>query len=188
LAERRSGIAADAILDAAAELFTQQGVDSVGMNDIARAVGCSRPTLYRYFENRRALLLAFVHRETHRIAAHIAERTAELEDPQERLTAAIMTAVESVRATPTVTAWFELGDGTLAAELAQSSSVISSFGRLFLVDDSDDQLDLKVQWAIRAIISLLTVPAASSEMERALVSRVLVPTLLAPTRANRHTA
>ncbi|MCU1639959.1 MAG: putative TetR family transcriptional regulator [Nocardia sp.] len=183
LAHRRSELAAEAILDAAAELFTQHTVDSVGMNDIARAAGCSRPTLYRYFENRHALLLAFVHRETHRIAALIGERTARAPDPHERLTIAITTAVESVRATPTVAAWFELGDGTLAAELAQTSSVISTFGKAFLADSAGDRLDLKVQWAIRAVISLLTVPAGTPEMERDLITQFLVPALLAPAGA-----
>ena len=37
---------------------------TVGMNEIAKAAGCSRATLYRYFENREALHTAYVHRET----------------------------------------------------------------------------------------------------------------------------
>ncbi|HPY25671.1 MAG TPA: helix-turn-helix domain-containing protein, partial [Mycobacterium sp.] len=40
------------ILHAAGELFAERGVDAVEMQDIARAAGCSRATLYRYFENR----------------------------------------------------------------------------------------------------------------------------------------
>ena len=179
LAHRRSELAADAIVDAAAKLFTLHSVGSVGMNDIARAAGCSRPTLYRYFENRRALLLAFVHREARRISVLIGERTTRLSDPHERLATAITTAVESARATPAVAAWFELGDGALAAELAQSSAVISDFGKTFLADSDDQLLELKVQWAIRAILSLLTVPAGSPEMEQDLITRILVPALLA---------
>ena len=41
------------------------------MNEIARAAGCSRATLYRYFENREALRTAYVHRETHRLSRAI---------------------------------------------------------------------------------------------------------------------
>ena len=55
LASRRNEAAADRILDAAEELYTQRDSDSIGMNEIARAAGCSRATLYRYFENREAL-------------------------------------------------------------------------------------------------------------------------------------
>ncbi len=51
LAERRTAVAADRILDAAEELFTRHDPSSVGMNEIAKAAGCSRATLYRYFDN-----------------------------------------------------------------------------------------------------------------------------------------
>ncbi|MDQ1319611.1 MAG: hypothetical protein QG655_854, partial [Actinomycetota bacterium] len=57
------------ILHAAGELFAERGVDAVEMQDIARAAGCSRATLYRYFENRAALHGAFVHREARAVAA-----------------------------------------------------------------------------------------------------------------------
>ena len=67
LAERRTEVAADRILDAADELFTRQDAATVGMNEIARAAGCSRATVYRYFENRDALYTAYVHRETLRV-------------------------------------------------------------------------------------------------------------------------
>ena len=67
LADRRTEVAADRILDAADELFAQQEAATVGMNEIAKAAGCSRATLYRYFENRDALYTAYVHREAHRV-------------------------------------------------------------------------------------------------------------------------
>ncbi|HEY4797425.1 MAG TPA: helix-turn-helix domain-containing protein, partial [Mycobacterium sp.] len=71
LSERRTEIAADRILDAAEELFTRDDPASVGMNEIARAAGCSRATLYRYFDNREALRTAYVHRETRRLSEAI---------------------------------------------------------------------------------------------------------------------
>ncbi|MFJ4653413.1 TetR/AcrR family transcriptional regulator [Nocardia sp. NPDC088792] len=180
LANRRSEIAGDAILDAAAELFAARGVDSVAMSDIAQAAGCSRPTLYRYFENRRTLLLAFVQRETLRIAERIRERTSRLPERRDRIATAISTAIESVRETPTLTAWFAGGEGALATELAQSSSAMRAFAAAVLTDDpdSDADLDLKVQWAIRVIISLLTVPAGSPAAEHELITKFVVPVLL----------
>ena len=71
LAERRTEVAADRILDAAEKLFTRHDPGSVGMNEIAKAAGCSRATLYRYFENREALRNAYVARETHRLSESI---------------------------------------------------------------------------------------------------------------------
>ena len=74
LSERRTEVAADRILDAAEELFTRHDPGSVGMNEIAKAAGCSRATLYRYFENREALRTAYVNRETYRLFDAIKEQ------------------------------------------------------------------------------------------------------------------
>ena len=82
LAERRTEVAADRILDAAEELFTRHDPGSVGMNEIAKAAGCSRATLYRYFENREALRTAYVHRETHRLSDAIKEQISGIDDPR----------------------------------------------------------------------------------------------------------
>jgi len=46
-----------AILEAAGELFDEQGLDGTGLNAIARAAGLSKPNLYVYFESREAILL-----------------------------------------------------------------------------------------------------------------------------------
>ena len=85
LSERRTEVAADRILDAAEELFTRHDPGSVGMNEIAKAAGCSRATLYRYFENREALRTAYVHRETYRLSDAIKEQISGIADPRERL-------------------------------------------------------------------------------------------------------
>src|SRR5246127_658014 len=89
LSERRTEVAADRILDAAEELFTGQDPGSVGMNEIAKAAGCSRATLYRYFENREALRTAYVNRETYRLFDATKERITATPARRERLSAGI---------------------------------------------------------------------------------------------------
>src|SRR6201989_1622892 len=91
LSERRTEVAADRILDAAEELFTGQDPGSVGMNEIAKAAGCSRATLYRYFENREALHTAYVHREAYTLHHRLLERIADISDSRERLIAGFLT-------------------------------------------------------------------------------------------------
>src|ERR1700721_888514 len=88
LGDRRPEGAADRILDAAEELFPRHDPGSVGMNEIAKAAGCSRATLYRYFENREALRTAYVARETHRLSESI--DVDGIDDPRERLGAGIV--------------------------------------------------------------------------------------------------
>ena len=81
LAAHRTEAAADRILDAAEQLYTERDQASIGMNEIARAAGCSRATLYRYFENREALRTAYVHRETRRLSRAIKEQIGGIDDP-----------------------------------------------------------------------------------------------------------
>lgn len=177
LAGRRTELAAEQILDAAAGLFVEQGVTGVGMNDVARAAGCSRATLYRYFENRRALHLAFVNREALRLSRAVAERTSRLDDPRERLVEAILQTLEIVRSTPTLAGWFDVGDAGLASELAQASAVIDGVGAAFLADLGQTTGDRthQARWVVRVILSLLTIPDRD---ERLLVERFVVPVLL----------
>ncbi len=112
LAERRTEVAADRILDAAEQLFTRHDPGSVGMNEIAKAAGCSRATLYRYFENREALRKAYVARETHRLAESI--DVDDILDPRERLVTGILTTLRLVRESPSLSAWFATNRGRWA--------------------------------------------------------------------------
>ena len=72
------------------------------MNDIAKASGCSRATLYRYFENRDALYTAYVHREAHRVFAELGalETGSEARTPGELLVNGILASLHRVRESP----------------------------------------------------------------------------------------
>lgn len=181
LSDERSAVAAGRILDAAAQLFVERGVATTGMAEVARAAGCSRATLYRYFESRRALHRAYVHREARRLGDRIAAALAAVADPRERVTEAVLLAVREVRSTPTLAAWFGLGDAGLASELASTSEVIEVLGTAFLADiwHADDlEVSRRARWSVRAIVSLLTVPGIDDADERAMVEQFLVPVLL----------
>jgi AcrR family transcriptional regulator len=51
----------EAILDAAAEVFAEQGLQSARMEEIARRAGVAVGTLYNHFEDRESLLTTLVH-------------------------------------------------------------------------------------------------------------------------------
>ncbi|QCB52044.1 TetR/AcrR family transcriptional regulator [Rhodococcus sp. PAMC28707] len=183
LRDERTEIAAERILDAAAELFVVRGVASTGMAEIAKAAGCSRATLYRYFENRRALHLAFVHREARRLGERLGKQVAVLEDPRRRVVEGILGALREVRATPILAAWFGLGDAAIASEIANTSEVIEVLGAELLADAGtidQQELSRRARWLVRVIVSLLTVPGADEADERAMIEQFVVPALLAP--------
>jgi AcrR family transcriptional regulator len=173
LADERSRVAAERILDAAAELFVERGVGRVGMREVAAAAGCSRATLYRYFADRDELHVAFVHREARRVGAAVRDEVAAIEDPAERLAAAVLGAVRRVRATPTLATWFRAADVAATAELAQSSAVVEALGAGFVDDPA------AARWLVRVVLSLLAVPGRDDAEEAELVARFVVPALLA---------
>lgn len=152
---------AEAILDAAAGLFAERGVNAVGMGEVARAAGCSRATLYRYFADRHALHVAFVQREARRIGALLPA------GPEGDVAEAILAALREVRARPELIAWFGAADAGTTAELAQSDAVVGLLG-----DDPET-----ARWLVRVIVSLLIVPGRDHEEERAMVRRFVVPVL-----------
>ena len=57
------------LLDAAEGCLQQFGSEKTSMEDVARAAGMSRATVYRYFENREALLLGVASRQASALAA-----------------------------------------------------------------------------------------------------------------------
>jgi AcrR family transcriptional regulator len=171
LTEDRGRVAAERILDSAGELFAAHGIGAVSMGDVARAAGCSRATLYRYFADRRELHLAYVHREARRVGELVAADVRRFRNPERRLVAAILSAVRRVRENPSLAAWFGAGDATVTAELAQASPVIEALG-LSLVDDP-----LAARWTVRVILSLLVVPGRDEAEERELVQRFVAPAL-----------
>lgn len=190
LGDRRSEVAADRILDAAERLFTEQDPASVGMNEIARAAGCSRATLYRYFDSRESLRTAYIHRETHRLGRDILGRIERIEDPRDRLVAGIIATLRMVRENPSLAAWFGSTRLPIGGEMAGQSQVITALASGFLASlgpapDSDDAaLERRARWAVRVIISMLMFPGRDAEDERAMIEEFVLP-VLAPVSTRR---
>ncbi|MGB9305508.1 MAG: helix-turn-helix domain-containing protein [Mycobacterium sp.] len=185
LAQRRGEVAADRILDAAEELFTQHDPASIGMNEIARAAGCSRATLYRYFENREALRAAYVHRETYRLGRELMKQTGRIDDPHERLIASIIATLRMVRESPAMSSWFGSTRLPIGGELAGQSEVITALAAGFLNSlgpDDPAAVERRARWAVRVIISLLMFPGRDDADERGMIEEFVVP-IVAPVRA-----
>ena len=181
LSGRRTEVAADRILDAAEELFTRSDPGSVGMNEIAKAAGCSRATLYRYFDNREALRNAYVHRETHRLSEAIDKRIHGIEDPRERLVAGIVTTLRLVRESPALSAWFATTAPPIGAELAEQSDVIAALAAAFvnsLGADHPANVAGRGRWLVRVITSLLIFPGHDEAAEKAMLTEFVAPVVV----------
>jgi AcrR family transcriptional regulator len=79
----------DATLDAAATLVADHGLASVTMSRIAETTGIGRATLYKYFPDVEAILLAWHTRQVHRHLAQLAEARDHGDDAAGRLRAVL---------------------------------------------------------------------------------------------------
>ncbi|NUS56107.1 MAG: TetR/AcrR family transcriptional regulator [Streptomycetaceae bacterium] len=176
LGENRGQRAAERILDAAGRVFLRHGVAAADMADIAAEAGCSRATLYRYFDNRQALRIAYMHREARRVAAQVLAEVADHPTPSARVTGAVLAAVRIVRETPVLAAWFVPEGSGATAGMAGASDVIASLCGTFL--PADDAAAGKARWMVRVVVSLLAMPGRDADDERAMVEAFVTPVLL----------
>jgi len=181
LGERRVEAAADRILDAAETLFTRHGAANVAMNDVATAAGCSRATLYRYFENRDALHTAYVHREAHRVFRELGDRIAGIADPRERLLEAVLAALSSVRESASLASWFVTTERPIGGEMADRSEVIEAMATSFLAPLGVDDVEARARWLVRVMISLLTFPGRDPADERRMLEEFVLPVVAGAT-------
>ncbi|OAN34182.1 TetR/AcrR family transcriptional regulator [Mycolicibacterium iranicum] len=200
LAERRTEVAADRILDAAGELFASQAAASVGMHEIASAAGCSRATLYRYFENREALYTAYVHRESYRLYREMAEHTMSIDDPRERLIEGMLASLRNVRESPALSSWFATAQRPIGAEMAEQSEVIKALTEAFVISLGPDDpgtgaseatgngsVAHRARWLVRVMTSLMLFPGHDADDERTMLEEFVVPIVLPKRRADQAT-
>lgn len=189
-------LARERLLDAAGAVVARRGDLDLTVAEVAAEAGCARGTVYRYVGDRDGLRRAFVAREAARVGGLVARRIAGSSDPRELLVAAVVAAVEEVRAEPLLAAWFVEGaagaTGRLALQVAALRTLVSDFvadlivrGRAEGVLRADVDPVLAVEAVVRLTLSLLSVPVEDGgeatigalSFERRLVEAMLVPVL-----------
>jgi AcrR family transcriptional regulator len=181
LSASRSEVAADRILDAAAELFAQRDAAAVGMLEIAKAAGCSRATLYRYFENRDALYTAFVNREAYRLFRQLSDEIRQVDDPGDRLVEGITAALRMVRGSPALASWFAMTEPPIGGEMAERSEVIKALTSAFvgsLGQDDPAVVEHRARWLVRVITSLLIFPGTDEADETRMLHEFVAPVVV----------
>ena len=176
-------LATDELLDAAGRAFAEVGVARATMADVCRHAGCARSTLYRYFENRAALHLAYVNRASLRIAARLAHEVPAGTDPRSVLTERVLFGIRAVREDPMLASWFTPENMAVPIALSSDSEVLAALTEAFTDDvglgaASAAQRETQGRWLLRSIISLLAMPVDDPDEERAVIEDFMVPPLL----------
>jgi AcrR family transcriptional regulator len=105
----------DATLDATAALVAEHGLASVTMSKIARSTGIGRATLYKYFPDIEAILVAWHER-------HVAEHLRRLAQVRDQAGPAEARLEAVLRASATIS--YHRGDGDLAALLHRGPHIV----------------------------------------------------------------
>ena len=82
--QKRSG-RREAMLDAAAKLFSARGYVDTGIDDIGEAVGVTGPAVYRHFTSKEALLVALLERAVEHSESIVPRVRAEATSPADAL-------------------------------------------------------------------------------------------------------
>lgn len=175
LSAERTEVGADRILNAAAELFVERGIGRPGMEEVARAAGCSRATVYRYFDSKDALLKAFVHREALDITEHVAEQISMSDaDDSNAVVEAVVATLAAIRARPHLRPWYAESDTTVLFDVLRSSPLVARLAEDFLRHEKGEPDADLGRWVVRIVMSFLREPEADQDEERRLLERFLV--------------
>jgi AcrR family transcriptional regulator len=182
--------AIDRILDGV-ESLVAQGTSQIRITDLARMLGVSRQTVYRYFPGTEALLFATRMRSADGFLDRLAEHVRGLNNPVTALVEGVAFAVENLSSDVQLR---QLIDTRVQAEtiVSSTSELAVAFGRVMLhrydVDWAgyhfdDAGLDELAEITVRTVHSLLIDPGQSPRNPvslRRFVARWLGPAILYP--------
>ncbi len=89
-------VQAERLLDAARAQLTEFGLRRTSLDDIARAAGLGRATLFRRFPTRDALMRALALREAQAAISRVDAQVAGVQDPEAHLVAALLTVIDEI--------------------------------------------------------------------------------------------
>jgi AcrR family transcriptional regulator len=178
------------ILDAVDEVVAERG-PAIRLTDVARKLGVTRQTVYRYFPNADALLIASAMRAVDGFIDQVAEHVRGLNDPVTAVVECISFAVENLTGDPQLESLLtrRTEDDDVISLTADTATAfcLSVFHRLD-VDWKLHGFDITAlgelaEMTLRTVQSLLTDPGQRQRDEIALrrfVARWLGPAILYP--------
>ncbi|MET8430425.1 helix-turn-helix domain-containing protein [Nocardia sp. NPDC004860] len=114
------------ILEAAEATFLHYGVDKTTMDDIAKAAGVSRPTIYRYFRDRDTLIAELIQLRARKLFVKGTKFVMERENFRDQLVEGLIFLVDHGRKDPLIRLIVSPEHMDLAAAIVGTSKVASN--------------------------------------------------------------
>jgi AcrR family transcriptional regulator len=180
------------LLDAAEGCLEQFGPEKTSMEDVARAAGMSRATVYRYFENRDALLLGVASRQASSLAAEAINYLAQFNTISDWLVEGLLFTLREIPERPVFASLVTSLDSHASGNLFLGSTGLVQIGvnvlrPMFgnaqaqgLLRDGVDP-EMLVEWLLRMLWTYLNAPsqvATDEEGMRKLFRMMLIPAVL----------
>ena len=119
------------LVDVARQLFAKNGLENTTMNDIARASGKGRRTLYTYFKSKEDVYYAVIESELERLSDKMDEVAAKKIRPQDKIIELIYTHLNMIKETV-------MRNGNLRAAFFRNIWMVEKVRKNF----DEDEIDL----------------------------------------------
>jgi AcrR family transcriptional regulator len=181
----------DRILDTAEAIYSQPDGLGTTMEDIAKAAGLGRATLYRHFKNRDELLLAVMEREANLIAAKVERKIRHIDTPGEHIIEGMVQAMREMKKSKLFKNVLTAETGSVVNRLIFNSDRMINIGLEIMLPvvqrahesgklKTDMEFELLVEWILRMLSSVLTVPSKQLKTEgdiRYMLQKTMLPVL-----------
>lgn len=158
------------IIRAAKKCYLSDGISNTDMREIARVAGVARSTLYRYFTNKDAVLVATIKQEMASANADISKKLIAFDDPADILIEGLLLALKEIPKRPLLKAIYTSDTDATARRVVWSSTLIINFGKELMANVIKPALDadllqdkvkseVMVEWVYRILLSFLTLPS-----------------------------
>jgi AcrR family transcriptional regulator len=182
------------VLDAAEVCLERYGLSKTTVEDVARAAGLSRATVYRQVGSRDALVTAVAAREAERCAADALDHLQRFDDIGDWVVEGILFCLHDVPRRPVLAQLGAPQDLAAASRLVLGSERLLAIGSDILRPMFERaraegllapsvELDDFIEWVLRILMSFLAVPGPAERDEEALrrlLRTMLLPAILQP--------
>ncbi len=180
------------LLEAAEGCLEQFGPQKTSMEDVARAAGMSRATVYRYFENRDALLLGVASRQASALAAEAIAYLSQYSTISDWLVEGLLFTLRELPRRPVFASLVTSLDSRSSGNLLLGSTSLIQIGvhvlgpmfanakQQGLIRDEIDP-EMLIEWLLRMLWTYLNAPsqvATDEEGMRRLFQMMLIPAVL----------
>jgi len=178
LLEDRADQARDRLIDTAATLIRERGIDAFDINELAHRAHCSRATVYRHVGGKKHIVEAVLARSSVHVVDAVMTHTSHMRGSARSITA-IHVALQELRGDSVLRRLLQSRQLPSIVPAALGSPAVTRAAAELLGLDPDD--DAGAQWAIRGFISLVLWPMTTDHEDAAIDALVAGLSRVTPT-------